>query len=712
LTARRRASSPVLASGGKISHVQRGRKLCPEEAARPAAANGPPMTFRDDINALRALAVTAVVLFHYKVNFTPGGFVGVDVFFVISGYLMTAIITGRLEKNSFSIWEFYRDRARRIIPGLLGLCFGLLAGGYFVLEPRGYQILGKAAAGALLFFSNFQLWDSTGYFDPESATKWLLHSWSLSVEWQFYLLYPLILLCLHAQQTLRSRLAPVLWFLAVSSFLLCLWSSALFPVSAFYLLPQRAWEMLAGGIVALQFKHSQWRYPAYLMGTGFLCIGVAIFAYDRTMTWPSYWALLPVTGTCLVISANQPGAPLFKNRIIQTLGQWSYSIYLWHWPIVVAAAYFYFVKTTVLKVACELLILTAIISGGGLCLSLIERAFKRFAPERGLSAAAYGAFAFAATMVFALSVTSEGLISRRPDLANQMEVYAEAAHDWNFPGECTGADPAGNLRPCRLGRADDSGVLFIGDSFAMHIYGRFAELAKIYPESSFTFVASPGCPPVTRMKMAHDRYKCSGFFEKALQFARIHSFKRVVLASRWNAYFMPTEGWMCFESSEGCRVELKPEAYYPLLDASLADLRSRLLELKDRGTGTVILWTMPWGQWNVPSELAKRKYLGLDPADVEYVDRVDFETKAAPLKSRLKELAAAVEGKFIDPLDFLCDGRRCPTVDKDGVPYYIDDQHIRAAFIKTARFQFLDDAAGIKQRFSAVLGAGPDSPKF
>ena len=170
---------------------------------------------------------------------------------------------------------------------------------------------------------------------------------------------------------------------------------------------------------------------------------------------------------------------------------------------------------------------------------------------------------------------------------------------------------------------------------------------------------------------------------------------------------------MCFVTSEGCRVERKPEAYYPLLDAALADLRSRLLDLKDRGAGIVILSAMPWGQWNVPSELAKRKFLGLDPAEVEFVDRVDFETKAAPFKNRLMELAAAVGGTFIDPLDFLCDGRRCPTVDTDGVPYYIDDQHIRARFIKTARFQFLDGfAAGINERWSAAPGAGVDNPKF
>jgi peptidoglycan/LPS O-acetylase OafA/YrhL len=145
------------------------------------------MKFRYDINALRALAVTAVVLFHYKINFVPGGFVGVDVFFVISGYLMTSIIMGRLAKGKFSIWDFYHDRANRIVPGLMGMCFVLLAVGYFFVEPAAYHYLGSTSISALLYFSNFRFWQATGYFDPQSDTKWLLHTWSLSVEWQFYL---------------------------------------------------------------------------------------------------------------------------------------------------------------------------------------------------------------------------------------------------------------------------------------------------------------------------------------------------------------------------------------------------------------------------------------------------------------------------------------------------------------------------------------------
>jgi peptidoglycan/LPS O-acetylase OafA/YrhL len=683
-----------------------------KETGSAVDQGGAPMKFREDINALRALAVTAVVLFHYKVIFVPGGFAGVDIFFVISGYLMTAIIAGRLAKDKFSLWQFYRERGRRIIPGLLGLCFGLLAAGYFVLDPWTYQTLGRTAIGALLFVSNFHFWNEISYFNPESANQWLLHSWSLSVEWQFYLLYPVLLLGLHAQGIMRRHLVPILWIMAAASLLLCVWSSQHDPASAFYLLPQRAWEMLAGGIVALQFDNRQWKTPAGLTWAGFLAIGISIFAYDDTMAWPSYWALLPVSGTCLIIAANQASASLFKNQIVQTLGKWSYSIYLWHWPIVVAASYFYFVKTTALKIICEVIILAAILAASGVVLSWTKRNSARVLPEKGWPRLVGGAAAAAFALGFAIVAAKDGLKIRRPDLAKELETYAQAAGDWNFPQECIGADPAGNLRPCRLGQADDSGVLFIGDSFAMHIYGRFAEEARFNPKSSFTFVASPGCPPVTRMQMAQNGHSCHGFFEKALQFAKAHRFKRVVLSSRWNAYFRPKKGWMCFETESGCRVEKNPEIYYPLFDAALADLRARLLELKEGGAEIVILWATPGGDWNVPAELVKRKFLQLDAKDVEYVDQVSFERNAAEVKRRLGELAAAIGGKFVDPFEFLCDGRRCPTVDNDGVPYYIDDQHIRATFIKTARFQFLDDAAGMSNRVSAAPEAAAGSPKF
>jgi peptidoglycan/LPS O-acetylase OafA/YrhL len=661
------------------------------------------MKFRYDINALRAIAVTAVVLFHYKVNFIPGGFVGVDVFFVISGYLMTTIIMGRLVKEKFGIWDFYYDRAKRIVPGLLGMCFVLLAAGYFLLEPGTYHYLGSTSIAALLFFSNFRFWEATGYFDPQSDVKWLLHTWSLSVEWQFYLAYPIILMGLYKFNETRHHIILILWSMAILSLLSCVWYSVAGPASAFYLLPQRAWELIAGGIVALQFENDERKYSRTILRIGLLLIGFSIIYYDKSMLWPHYWALLPVIGTCLVIAANRPDAAPFKNPLVQTSGVWSYSTYLWHWPVAVSAVYFGFTITTPLKIVSEIIIVAAILAAGGLLLSLARQLFGESVAENRRPALLWGGSALGLTVAIALTVTiNEGLMNRRPDGERQYNNFEMAVRDWEYPSACTGADPAGNLRPCRLGTANDSGVLVLGDSFAMQIYSRFAENLRVNPEASFTFLTSPACPPITGIRMVRDQFKCNGFMDKAFQFAETLHFTRIMLVANWYGYFNPGDNLICFETGDDCRTDRKASSYFQHLDTAFAAFRSRLLELRKRGAEIVIVGATPSGQWNVPFELAKRRFLGIATTEIEYIDRLGFEKKASPVKSRLMALAASVDGIFVDPLDFLCENGRCPTVDSEGVPYFKDECHYRSGAVRTSRFQFLDDAIGPRSRVSAA----------
>jgi len=661
------------------------------------------MKFRYDINALRALAVTAVVLFHYKVDFIPGGFVGVDVFFVISGYLMTSIIMGRLAKDKFSVWDFYDDRAKRIVPGLLGMCFVLLVAGYVVLEPTTYHYLGSTSISALLFFSNFRFWEATSYFDQDSNTKWLLHTWSLSVEWQFYLIYPIILMVLHKFDRTRRFIIPILWAMAVLSVLLCIWSTKLYPASAFYLLPQRAWEMLAGGLVALQFKNGERRYSWALLASGLVFIGLSVAFYDKNMPWPSYSALLPVIGTCLVIAANRADAYVFRNPVIQTIGKWSYSIYLWHWPVAVAALYLDFTTTTPQKIICEILILAAIITSGGLLLALLKRLSSETFVAARRPRLVWGGSALALTLGLAMVITvNDGFANRLPGGQRQFALYTTAANDWHYPGSCDGRDALGNLRPCQLGSPDNRGVLIIGDSFAMQIFHRFAENAKLNPENSITFLTSSGCPPLTGIRMVHDRLNCNGFIDKALQFAEAGQFRRVVLVSLWYDYFIPFNGEVCFVEGDACTGDQDRSNYYKNIDKAFSKLGSRLMELRKRGSEVVIISPTPFGNWNVPVELAKRKFLGLDTADVEFFDRDYFEKFFFPIKSRLISLAASVGGSFIDPADYLCEAHRCPTTDEDGAPLYRDRNHFRATAVLAPRFRYLDDAASVPTRLSAV----------
>jgi peptidoglycan/LPS O-acetylase OafA/YrhL len=669
------------------------------------------MKFRYDINALRALAVTAVVLFHYTVDFVPGGYVGVDVFFVISGYLMTTIIMRRLAKGKFSIWDFYCDRATRIVPGLMGMCFVLLAAGYFLLEPVTYHYLGSTSIAALLFFSNFRFWEATNYFDPQSDTKWLLHTWSLSVEWQFYLVYPIILMALHKFEKSRRHIVPILWFMAFLSLLLCIWFSKAEPASAFYLLPQRAWELLAGGIVALQFKNSERKYSSILLASGILFIGISIAFYDKTIAWPYYWALLPAIGTCLVIAANRPDAPAFKNALVQTAGKWSYSIYLWHWPIAVAAIYFDFTTITPLKIGCEIAILAAILAAGGFLLSLPKKISNGELAKERLPGLLCGGSALALTVSFAIIITiNEGLANRRPDGERQLGVYRMVVADWDYPSRCEGMDLAGNLRPCQLGPPDSPGILFIGDSFAMQIFSHFAERAKTLHNNSITFLASHECPPLAGIRIIVDRFDCTGFFEKALHFAESGKFKRIALVSNWVAYFSPARMEVCFLDGDACTWKNEPTWYFQHFDAALAGLRSRLLEFRKRGIEIVIVSATPHGDWDVPKELLKRQFWEADTKDIEYIDREEFERRSAPVKGRLISLASAIGGKFVDPLDFLCFDNRCPTIDENGVPYFRNLAHFRAAAVRTSRFQFLDEVAGIGDQFSAIPVASKNIP--
>lgn len=293
------------------------------------------MAFRKDINGLRAIAVIAVVLFHFNPTWVSGGFAGVDVFFVISGFLMTGIIFRGLEKDDFSILKFYVARANRIIPALAVVCIVLLVFGWFYLTPLDYKTLGKHTVGSVGFISNIVYWRESGYFDASSLEKWLLHTWSLSVEWQFYILYPLVLIAVRKFISIKA-LKPFVLACTVLSFILSVILTYDWPTAAYYLLPTRAWEMLIGGIAYLYPITANEKQKRVLELTGLLFIVGAYFTTSAETPWPGYIALFPVFGTYLIIISERNNSLFTSNVVFQKIGLWSYSIYLWHWPLVVA----------------------------------------------------------------------------------------------------------------------------------------------------------------------------------------------------------------------------------------------------------------------------------------------------------------------------------------------------------------------------------------
>lgn len=287
------------------------------------------MEFRKDVNGLRAIAVLAVVFFHFNHNILPGGFVGVDVFFVISGFLMTTIIYGGISRNKFKLWDFYKARGRRIVPALAVMLLVVLIYGWFSMFTTEFKTLGKHATSSLLFISNIVYWKESSYFAPGAEEKWLLHTWSLSVEWQFYLIYPIFILAV--RKIFSNKWSKILILLAtIFSLIVSIYSSRILVSSSFFMLPTRAWEMLAGGLVYLYGLDNLKGRTSEIIGI--LLIVFSLFCFSGEDYWPSYNALLPVVGAMLVIfSKEQRG--ILSIAPLQFLGKTSYSIYLWHWPI-------------------------------------------------------------------------------------------------------------------------------------------------------------------------------------------------------------------------------------------------------------------------------------------------------------------------------------------------------------------------------------------
>jgi peptidoglycan/LPS O-acetylase OafA/YrhL len=298
------------------------------QTASPAAG------YRADIDGLRGVAVLVVVLFHLGVPGLPGGFVGVDVFFVISGFLITRLIRDEVAATGrFDFGGFYARRALRILPALLAVIVGCFLFATLLFSPRLLRQFVQEAGLAAVSLSNVLFWQESGYFGPAAETRVLLHTWSLGVEEQFYLLWPLLLV---AALRWRSRLALPLT-VGVAS--LSLWLSTSTPGSmAFFLLPFRAHELLAGALLALApAPPERWRAVAALAHpVGLGMIAASIVLYGPQTPFPGYAALLPVAGACLVIAARSaPSAALLRWRPLVSVGLISYSLYLVHWPLIV-----------------------------------------------------------------------------------------------------------------------------------------------------------------------------------------------------------------------------------------------------------------------------------------------------------------------------------------------------------------------------------------
>jgi peptidoglycan/LPS O-acetylase OafA/YrhL len=308
------------------------------------------LAYRADIDGLRAFAIVSVIVFHSFPDILPGGFIGVDVFFVISGYLISKIIYEGMSSNSFSFSEFYIHRIRRIFPALVVVLFVVLVFGWFALVAEEYALLGKHSAGGVAFVNNVLLWKEDGYFGKASELKPLMHLWSLGVEEQFYLVFPIFIWLIWLIRGFQFKIYLVVSLLAFLSFLANIYWVKIDSSGAFFLPHARLWELLIGSLLAYNSVFKDHKCDGFwigknlryinckellsVIGFGFLIIGV--FVIDKGKNFPGYWALLPVFGAALVIMSGPEAyfnRRLLSNNWMVFIGLISYPLYIWHWPI-------------------------------------------------------------------------------------------------------------------------------------------------------------------------------------------------------------------------------------------------------------------------------------------------------------------------------------------------------------------------------------------
>ncbi len=631
--------------------------------------------FRNDINILRAIAVSIVVFYHFNIYGFSGGFIGVDIFFVISGYLMTSILVSSESLDDYI--GFFKARSIRIIPALLVLILCVSTLGFFLVDPLQHQKLLKESIFAATFVSNIFYAKSINYFNPDSGSMWLLHTWSLSAEWQFYVLYPFYLyIC---KRTLgASRLFYSILALSAVSLLICVLPIVSNNNYIFYLLPFRAWEMAAGGIV--YFLHLRKEQATAASVLSFAAILYCVVTFDSETPWPSLWTLVPVVATSIIISSNLDIRRSFLHIPFEQIGLSSYSIYLWHWPILVYMNYLQVLDSRIAVISGILLSITF----GLISYHLIERPL-----QRTLKLWRFSTIAAAATVCasfIAILPLLHMLILRDMGSLYGIETarwrsYIDASLDRQDESACAGLNSRGDLKPCvfSTGAAGGTRVLVIGDSHAQMWLPRLEKLpgSQIDPNlSSVTLTAYHGCPALPGINRGFRQ--CATYNNKAFELAASGGFDRVLIINYWD--YFSTLGELCFVKNETCKADTSNKS----IGEAFSEFLEEIKKLSSENISINIMLPPVISDFNTPVELARRNFLQIETDDVSFLKRDRQEFKRKHVMEFLSSLKSIRGVTLIDPFEIMCDTTNCRTVDIQGAPILRDTNHLRTSFTETS----------------------------
>lgn len=623
------------------------------------------LSYRADIDGLRAVAVLGVILYHAFPNSLPGGFSGVDIFFVISGYLISGILYKGVTQGTFRFADFYARRVRRLFPSLIVLLVLCLGYGRVLLLPDEFREVGRQVAAGTLFLQNFVFWSQSGYFDVSSDLKPLLHLWSLAVEEQFYLIFPPLMILLWKR---RWPFAPVIGLLLAGSLVLNLVMSCQDPVPDFFLTPYRSWEFLGGALLAwhhFERGHAGKSHGVWMAPLGFGLLAGSMILLHSGQPYPGWRAMFPVTGTLLLIGAGSHAwfnRTILSHRIAVAIGLVSYPLYLFHWPLlsflrIVKGAHPPWTYTVIaLMIALALTLATYF---------LVERPLRR-SRSRYVVASLVGVFA--ASGFVGLCIW-KGIIPARPI----PEAFAKIRSALADNDIMEGLPHSGAVWLNHLG-GNGPQTLVVGDSNAQMYIARLRKLTGSNPPEGrgVQMVTAGGVPPIPGITNLLKK-NCPDLIPSYRRVLRNDPrIDRIVIASLWSQYTIPSYHYL--HNGE-------PLSRPDVRDAALADLTAMIRDAIGLGKHVTLVLDLPFGVDFDPKGLLGRDFAGVPHLGAKEPSRAEYLGRYGDFRARLAAAARAGGADVIDPLDAVCTGDRCLIMDGEG-PIRFDQGHLRPGFVR------------------------------
>ena len=661
-------------------------------------------TYRPDIDGLRAMAILSVIAFHAFPTIFTGGFVGVDIFFVISGFLISSIIFKGVALNSFSFIDFYARRVKRIYPALLIVLTSCLAFGWLIMLTDEYALLGEHILSAVGFVTNFVLKNEAGYFDASAELKPLLHLWSLGIEEQFYLIWPLIIYISHR---LKFNLLLITVSIAIISFAINVFNIDQNQISVFYHPVTRFWELLSGAILAyfllkkIEITINNKFYFIEKINlyfgqhvksvVGLLLIMFAIIYLDKSKNFPGYWALLPTIGSILLIVAGPKAwvnQYVLASRPFIFIGLISFPLYLWHWPILA------FARIIEPNEPSSSLIATCIILSFILAWLTYELVEKWCRKKSHFPLTLY-------LLAISMAIGTVGYLVMgkiiQPHSTKMIQKnIISSSKEWEFPilkSNGTWRYSGKKLKKINYdGKtfwqqnhssredATDKKVLFIGDSNIEQYYSRVDQLMLEQPQKTKTaiFATGGGCIPIPNI-VIKARAWCNGLAKGAYKFAENSDIDTVVIGAQWTAYHDTFIDYNHKKDEIGINA-----------NQLISSLQFEMTKLVNLHKKVYLVLNSPVDTLLDPKKLIQRSWIGAFTIKAQSIDRQNFVDKNADFQDKLKKAASASGAEVIDPVTFLCNAKDCPTL-SDGQLMYKDAHHLLPSYIRTHIF-YLDKA--------------------